>query len=279
MSQVTCEVNIVSPGLEDRAIKVLRSPYENRRADQSLSYPPTVQPAHPTIPTPASRLHRRVALTVVALAAATGLGGCRSPSITQAPPPAATQLPPAATTPPPPSSEVDDREALDARSHCGTERWSIKTGTDPETSLINLTAPPALTTVGALTSLTPPNPIPPTHRVRPVETTAYTLSGVLIAFKLEGDSDYHLVIADGDRTMIVEIPLPSCVSPGPDPLRAGIATARQKFQARYQPGPSIQQVNVPVTVTGVGFFDFLHGQYGVAPNAIELHPVVNITFN
>ncbi len=67
--------------------------------------------------------------------------------------------------------------------------------------------------------------------------------------------------------MIVEIPLPSCVSSGPDPLRAGIATARQKFQARYQP------------VTGVGFFDFLHGQYGVAPNAIERHPVLNITFN
>jgi hypothetical protein len=28
------------------------------------------------------------------------------------------------------------------------------------------------------------------------------------------------------------------------------------------------------TVTGVGFFDFWHGQPGVAPNAIELHPVV-----
>jgi hypothetical protein len=238
-----------------------------------------VQPAHPTIPTPAGRARRGVALTVVALAVATGLGGCSSPSITQRPPPAATQLPPAATTPPPPNSEIDDREALDARSHCGTERWSIKTGTDADASLINLTAPPTLTTVGALTSLTPPNPIPPTHRVRPVETTTYTLSGALVAFKLEADSDYHLVIANGDRTMIVEIPLPSYVSPGPDLLRAGIATARQEFQARYQPGPSIQHVNVPVTVTGVGFFDFLHGQYGVAPNGIELHSVLNITFN
>jgi hypothetical protein len=79
--------------------------------------------------------------------------------------------------------------------------------------------------------------------------------------------------------MIAEIPLPACVSPGPGPLRAGIATARQECEARYQPGPSIQQVNVPVTVTGVGFFDFLHGQYGVTPNGIELHPVLNITFN
>jgi hypothetical protein len=27
-------------------------------------------------------------------------------------------------------------------------------------------------------------------------------------------------------------------------------------------------------VTGVAFFDFPHGQTGVAPNAIELHPVL-----
>jgi hypothetical protein len=28
------------------------------------------------------------------------------------------------------------------------------------------------------------------------------------------------------------------------------------------------------SVTGVAFFDFNHGQTGVAPNAIELHPVL-----
>jgi hypothetical protein len=27
-------------------------------------------------------------------------------------------------------------------------------------------------------------------------------------------------------------------------------------------------------VTGVAFFDFNHGQTGVAPNAIELHPIL-----
>jgi hypothetical protein len=27
-------------------------------------------------------------------------------------------------------------------------------------------------------------------------------------------------------------------------------------------------------VVGVAFFDFLHGQTGVAPNAIELHPIL-----
>jgi hypothetical protein len=29
-------------------------------------------------------------------------------------------------------------------------------------------------------------------------------------------------------------------------------------------------------ITGVGFFDFEHRQSGVAPNAIELHPMLDI---
>jgi hypothetical protein len=32
-------------------------------------------------------------------------------------------------------------------------------------------------------------------------------------------------------------------------------------------------------VQGIGFFDFAHGQDGVAPNAIELHPVLSIVFH
>jgi hypothetical protein len=36
--------------------------------------------------------------------------------------------------------------------------------------------------------------------------------------------------------------------------------------------------NVPVTVTGIAFFDTIHGQEGIAPNGIELHPVLSIDF-
>ncbi len=31
-------------------------------------------------------------------------------------------------------------------------------------------------------------------------------------------------------------------------------------------------------MTGTGFFDFLHGQTGVAPNGIELHSVLDLQF-
>ena len=37
--------------------------------------------------------------------------------------------------------------------------------------------------------------------------------------------------------------------------------------------------NIPVTVTGVAFFDLKHNQEGIAPNGIELHPVPVIAFH
>ena len=78
--------------------------------------------------------------------------------------------------------------------------------------------------------------------------------------------------------MIVEIPDPLCVGSS-SPLLSGIQNARSQFDARYNVTTSFQTTNVPVTVTGVGFFDFLHGQTGVAPNGIELHAVLDIQFN
>ena len=38
------------------------------------------------------------------------------------------------------------------------------------------------------------------------------------------------------------------------------------------------QGDVEVDVTGVGFFDFAHGQVGLAKNCVELHPVLDINF-
>jgi len=41
---------------------------------------------------------------------------------------------------------------------------------------------------------------------------------------------------------------------------------------------SFQTANIPVQIKGRGMFDFLHGQTGVAPNGIELHPVLGVYF-
>src|SRR5262249_19361411 len=97
---------------------------------------------------------------------------------------------------------------------CGVERWSVKTGTDPDAHLVNLNAPTP-TTISNLRSLAAPNPIPSNNRVQPTETTLWVINCTLTEYKLESDEDYHLVIADSSgNTMITEIPAPTCVGSG-----------------------------------------------------------------
>ncbi|PYT96211.1 MAG: hypothetical protein DMG38_24655 [Acidobacteria bacterium] len=170
---------------------------------------------------------------------------------------------------------------LEAQQHCGKERWSVKTGTDSDAGTVNLSSPQS-TTIGQLISLTPPNPIPMANRFAPTETTVFVVNATLTDYKLEGgakgDSDYHLVLKDDQgHTMVAEIPFPGCVGAG-SPFAAQIANARAEFDGQFTATTSFQTANVPVQVTGVGFFDFPHGQHGAAPNIIELHPVLDIAF-
>ncbi len=173
-------------------------------------------------------------------------------------------------------SEAVDQEALNGS--CGLERWSVKTGTDADAGLINLQST-TQTTIASLTSLPAPTTLPANNRIQPTETTVFQLHATLTEYKLESDSDYHLILSDGaGNTMIAEMASPVCVGSS-SVLLSGIQNARSEFDARYTTTSSFQTANVPVTVTGVGFFDFLHGQTGVAPNGIELHAVLDIQFD
>src|SRR5215472_19098267 len=163
-------------------------------------------------------------------------------------------------------------------AQCGVERWSVKTGTDPDAGLVNLNSS-TNTTIASMRGLTAPSPIPANNRVSPPETTVWVINATLTQFKLENDSDYHLVISDASgNTMITEIPSPTCVGAG-SPFFSAIQNSRSKFDAQFTATTSFQTANIPVQIVGVGMFDFLHGQTGVAPNGIELHPVLDIIFN
>ncbi|OYW05556.1 MAG: hypothetical protein B7X11_01845, partial [Acidobacteria bacterium 37-65-4] len=168
--------------------------------------------------------------------------------------------------------------SINAGAQCGVERWSVKTGTDPDAGLVNLSSTTP-TTIATMVGWPAPNPIPSNNRVSPYETTVSQLNATLVEYKLESDSDYHLVLSDGNgHTMIAEIPAPTCVGSG-SPFLNGITNARNEFDAVYTATGSFHTANIPVRVTGVGMFDFLHGQTGVAPNGIEIHPVLDIVFN
>lgn len=160
---------------------------------------------------------------------------------------------------------------------CGVERWSVKTGTDPQAPSVNLSTYIS-STIYNFHQSTRPSSLPSNGRVSPRETTQYRLSGTLIKYVREADSDYHLVIRDSaGRTMIIELPASSCVGVG-SPFGPGISRARQQFDARFTATTSMKTTTTPVTIKGIGFWDYIHGQTGVAPNGIEVHPVLDITF-
>jgi len=98
----------------------------------------------------------------------------------------------------------------------------------------------------------------------PFERHIYRVRAAVTLVRHEDDSDLHIVIKDGSgRTMITEAPLPACAR------RATALRRKQMAQAR-----AAVRVCSKAVITGVAFFDFHHGQTGVAPNAIELHPIL-----
>ena len=176
------------------------------------------------------------------------------------------------------------------------QRWPVKTGADAgAANLVNQV--PVAGTIAGMVALAVPAVLPPDARSAGAEETVWELNATLTGYKHESDGDYHLVITDGQgNTMIAEIPDPAALAPGSF-FAEQITAARQAFDnqfglqlaARQSAGapqlaaaamvPALIQASESVTVRGLGFFDFAHGQDGVAPNAIELHPVISIEFH
>ena len=162
---------------------------------------------------------------------------------------------------------------------CGIERWSVKTLADPAGR--RLTLSPRAATVRALRRKQVPGYLG-LRRHFGVERTTFRVRAKLVEMKLEADSDIHLVVADPTRTsvtLIAELPSSSCNAGATPKARLEMADARKAFIASCGAASSgsFRKLNGTATVTGVGFFDQIHGQTGVAPNGIELHPVLSFS--
>jgi hypothetical protein len=120
-----------------------------------------------------------------------------------------------------------------------------------------------------------------TPRLVGVETTTFRVRARLVGYKREEDSDIHLVIADVGRkksTMIVEFPNARCTLKAAGPSRQAMARARAALVAACgEPPGRWTLLDGAAVFTGVGFVDKIHGQTGVAPNGIELHPVMRVS--
>jgi hypothetical protein len=175
----------------------------------------------------------------------------------------------------------DGALAISARQHvtCGDERWKVKTLTDPDASSISLTTV-RKTSVEALRRLKAPAALGnATPRIAPTEKTVFQVDALLMSMKLEGDDDIHMVIADPlvGGSIIVEFPDSGCLGTVGVALmskaKAALATACGPLPKKSGKFVTLQG---RATIDGVGFFDRLHHQGGLAPNGIELHPVIRI---
>jgi hypothetical protein len=95
---------------------------------------------------------------------------------------------------------------------------------------------------------------------------------------MEDDSDVHLVIADPRnlrQTMVAEFPATGCTKGASPSARRKMKRARSRLiRTCGRPHDHFTDLHGTEKLTGVGFFGVKHGQRGLAPNGIELHPVV-----
>lgn len=151
---------------------------------------------------------------------------------------------------------------------CGVERWPVKVALDAGSSRVD--PAPRRTTIAQLGALARPASLPQRERAAPHELETFRVVAIVRSVsRPENDGDLHLVLEDledSTRTMVAEAPDSACALGSPH-IRAFADAYRA---ARTAPPRAI------VIVDGIGFFDFLHGQGGAAPNGFELHPILSL---
>ena len=154
----------------------------------------------------------------------------------------------------------------------------MKTLADAEAAQVNVAA---ITTV----SIKDLNSFPshcsglPDTRTYSEEFRVFAVSRRIIYIAHEDDRDYHIALEDPDApgfTVVTELADTVCAGAIIPPHFTTLRTAEAMW-ATLVGGRSIAAlIGTTVTVRGVGFYDFDHGQRGRSQNCTELHPIVGI---
>lgn len=159
------------------------------------------------------------------------------------------------------------------RGDCGgKERWEVKTLADEASHSMNLKQS-YHTTLAELAAMDPGFRSGRGQVRSPFEKKLYTIECDITHVIKEDDEDLHLVLSDEGEEMVGEIVFPCC----PDVEDAGrkelFETPFKQFHPYRARG---EYKKYRWLVTGVAFVDFLHGQKGMLPTGVELHPILDI---
>lgn len=171
-----------------------------------------------------------------------------------------------------------DNDGNEPEVTCGVQRWSVKVMTDPDTTLINFNniVPSTISEQKSFPAPTNINSDPPRLSN---ETTVYQIDCYLIFFKSETDQDIHcgIMSLNMQDTMVAEICDYTCPGIANTSRYQKLKTLRDWFVSTYHPSGSFQTTFVKIRLTGVGFFDSLHGQRGMARNGREIHSILSMS--
>jgi hypothetical protein len=156
----------------------------------------------------------------------------------------------------PPAPAATAAAALAKGVHPGTERWPVKTGTDPEADQVGTNAAAGADSAGVVDStidelvslprppgledLTADPPEFQAKRAGPAEFTIWQVAAEITVIKKESDGDLHIVLTDkqSGNTMVAESPTPRApfvgdTSPWLDQMSAVRTKIADKFGATF----------------------------------------------
>jgi len=176
------------------------------------------------------------------------------------------------------NSNKQEKIKQEIEQDCGEERWNVKTLSDDDTAFINFDCI-IQSTVYDQIKLTTPYNILDSRLVS--ETPVYSIDCYILEYKEEEDRDIHVIIQgiNTDETMVIEIVNPECSSIKRTSRYNQLKELYEWFTRNIGiPTNSFISLDKPklATITGIGFWDFLHGQNGMAENGREIHPVLSM---
>ncbi len=162
-----------------------------------------------------------------------------------------------------------------AEPECGIERWHVKNLLDIDAPLVSTM--PMATSIAAQDSFARDSVNENTRRLD-FEKETVSIPCTIVQFKKEDDNDIHLILVDDQLdSMIAEVPSTDCAEVAASSHASDFAAAGLWVRQNLgNPTSNFKNADQKVTVTGVLFQDFPHGQKGHATNYREVHPVLRI---
>ena len=158
---------------------------------------------------------------------------------------------------------------------CGKNRWDVKTLTDVNASKVKMK--PIKTTIDSLRCVKVINKISANTPRFSTEFYTFQITCGIREYINEADGDIHLVLydlKDTNKTFVAEIPDPNCKEVKGSKYELKYKQCRDEVEKWKLPKGKIQKGTY--RLTGVMFFDKLHGVSGAPQNGGELHPLLSI---